>query len=91
MKYRILLSVIIIALLTACGNQTQSSQSDIETPVSVQELKKGSISRLINTTGTAQATYSVELNAEMNGFYNLQTNPSTGRPYKLGDAVKKGS
>jgi hypothetical protein len=26
----------------------------------------------------------------MNGFYNLQTNPSTGRPYKLGDAVKKG-
>jgi len=82
--------VIIIALLTACGNQTQSSQSDIETPVSVQELKKGSISRLINTTGTAQATYSVELNAEMNGFYNLQTNPSTGRPYKLGDAVKKG-
>ncbi|WP_313382176.1 efflux RND transporter periplasmic adaptor subunit [Proteiniphilum saccharofermentans] len=90
MKYRILLSVIIIALLTACGNQTQSSQSDIETPVSVQELKKGSISRLINTTGTAQATYSVELNAEMNGFYNLQTNPSTGRPYKLGDAVKKG-
>ncbi|WP_019538065.1 efflux RND transporter periplasmic adaptor subunit [Proteiniphilum acetatigenes] len=90
MKYRILLSVIVIALLTACGNQTQSSQSDIETPVSVQELKKGSISRLINTTGTAQATYSVELNAEMNGFYNLQTNPSTGRPYKLGDAVRKG-
>jgi hypothetical protein len=26
-------------------------------------IKKGSISRLINTTGTAQATYSVELNA----------------------------
>lgn len=89
MKYRILLSTVIVALLTACGNQPQSSQSDIETPVSVQELKKGSISKLINTTGTAQATYSVELNAEMNGFYGLQTNPSTGRPYKLGDAVKK--
>ena len=26
----------------------------------------------------------------MNGYYTLQTNPSTGRPYKLGDAVKKG-
>ena len=89
MKYRILLSAVIVALLTACGNQPQSSQSDIETPVSVQELKKGSISKLINTTGTALATYSVELNAEMNGFYSLQTNPSTGRPYKLGDAVKK--
>lgn len=89
MKYRILLSTVIVALLTACGNQPQSSQSDIETPVSVQELKKGSISKLINTTGTALATYSIELNAEMNGFYGLQTNPSTGRPYKLGDAVKK--
>lgn len=90
MKYRILLSTAIVALLTACGNQPQGSQSDIETPVSVQELKKGSISKLINTTGTALATYSVELNAEMTGFYALQTNPSTGKSYKLGDAVKKG-
>ena len=90
MKYRILLSTLIIALLTACGNTPQSSQSEIETPVSVQELKKGSISRLINTTGTALATYSTELTAEMNGFYNLQTNSSTGKPYKLGDRVKKG-
>lgn len=63
MKYRILLSTLIIALLTACGNTPQSSQSEIETPVSVQELKKGSISRLINTTGTALATYSTELTA----------------------------
>lgn len=50
----------------------------------------GSISKLINTTGTAYATYDATLNAEMNGYYNLQNNPSTGRPYKLGDAVKKG-
>lgn len=90
MKYRILLSAAIVALLTACGNQPQAGQSDIETPVSVQELKKGSISSLINTTGTAQATYSVELNSETSGYYGLQTNPSTGRPYKLGDAVRKG-
>ncbi|WP_298651225.1 efflux RND transporter periplasmic adaptor subunit [uncultured Proteiniphilum sp.] len=89
MKYRILLSTVMVALLTACGNQPQGGQSDIETPVSVQELKKGSISKLVNTTGTALATYSVELNAEMSGFYGLQTNPSTGKPYKLGDAVKK--
>ena len=80
----------LLALLAACGNTPQGSQNELETPVYVQELKKGSISRLINTTGTATATYSVELNAEMSGFYNLQNNPSTGRPYKLGDAVKKG-
>lgn len=89
MKYRILLSAAIVALLTACGNPPQTGQSDIETPVSVQELKKGSISKLVNTTGTAQATYSVELNAETNGYYGLQTNSSTGKPFKLGDAVRK--
>lgn len=90
MNYKILLLTILIALLTACGDQPQRSQSEIETPVSVVELKKSSISKLINTTGTALATYSVELNAEMSGFYNLQTNPTTGKPYKLGDLVKKG-
>jgi RND family efflux transporter MFP subunit len=90
MKYKSLLSAAIVVLLAACNNQPQSNQNDIETPVSVQELKKGSISKLINTTGTALATYGVELNSEMNGMYQLQNNPQTGKPYKLGDAVKKG-
>lgn len=90
MKYRSLLSMAIVVLLTACNNQPQSNQNDIETPVSVQELKKGSISKLINTTGTAQANFSVELSSEMSGMYKLQVNPRTGKPYKLGDAVKKG-
>jgi RND family efflux transporter MFP subunit len=56
----------------------------------VQELKKGSISKLINTTGTAQSTYGAELNSETSGMYKLQNNPRTGKPFKLGDAVKKG-
>jgi RND family efflux transporter MFP subunit len=90
MKYKSLLSAATVVLLAACNNQPQSNQNDIETPVSVQELKKGSISKLINTTGTALATYSVELNSEMSGLYKLQNNPKTGKPYKLGDAVKKG-
>lgn len=90
MKYKILFATVMVALFAACGNPPQSGQSEIETPVSVQELKMGSISKLINTTGTAYATYDATLNAEMNGYYNLQNNPSTGRPYKLGDAVKKG-
>jgi len=75
----------------ACTNQPQSTPSDIETPVSVRELKPtSSISRLIPTSGTAMATFSLDLNSEMSGKYHLQTNPRTGRPYKLGDAVKKG-
>jgi len=77
-------------LVTACNNQPQTGPNDIETPVSVRELKLSSISKLLNTSGTAQATYSVDLNSEMSGKYRLQTNPRTGNPFKLGDSVKKG-
>jgi RND family efflux transporter MFP subunit len=81
---------LICLLFSACNNQPQGSQNDIATPVSVQELKKGSISKLINTTGTAQPTYGVDLNSQMSGNYRLQVNPRTGKPFKLGDKVDKG-
>jgi RND family efflux transporter MFP subunit len=91
MKYnKIITTVLFACLLTACNNQQQNVQNEIATPVSVTELKKGSISKLINTTGTAQAIFSVELTAQMSGTYQLQTNPATGKPFKLGDRVSKG-
>jgi len=90
MKYKSLLIAAIVVLFAACNNQPQNSPSDIEIPVSVKEIQKGSISRLINTTGTAMATYGVELNSEMSGLYRLQNNPGTGKPFKLGDKVRKG-
>ena len=74
----------------ACNNQPQTSQNEIATPVSVIELKKGSISKLINTTGTAQPMSGVELNSMMSGSYMLQINPRTGKLFKLGDRVDKG-
>ncbi|MDR2385652.1 MAG: efflux RND transporter periplasmic adaptor subunit [Tannerella sp.] len=79
-----------VVALAACRNQPQSNQNDIETPVSVLEIKKGSVSKLINTSGTAQSINGVELNSETTGLYRLQTNGRTGKPFKLGDAVKKG-
>ncbi len=83
--------LLLVALcLAACNNQPQGSQNDIATPVSVVELKKGSISKLINTTGTAQPTFGVELNSLMSGRYQLQVNPRIGKPFKLGDKVDKG-
>ena len=84
------LSIVLCIGLVACNTQPQSNQSEIETPVSVKELKNGSINRLINSTGTALATYAVELNSEMTGTYKLHANPRTGKPFKLGDTVKKG-
>jgi RND family efflux transporter, MFP subunit len=77
-------------VLVGCSTQPQSSQNEIETPVSVQELKLGSIDKLINSSGNAFSTYSINLTSEMAGDYYLQTNPRTGKPFKLGDEVKKG-
>ena len=63
MKYTITFFLWLSLLVTGCNNQPQNAPSDIATPVSVIELKKGSISKLVNTTGTAQPTYGVTLNA----------------------------
>ncbi|MDR0973565.1 MAG: efflux RND transporter periplasmic adaptor subunit [Prevotellaceae bacterium] len=83
-------SFLAIFLLTACTIQPGGGQTDIATPVSVVELKKGSISKYFNTTGSANPTMGVQLNSLMTGNYRLLTNPKTGKPYKLGDAVVKG-
>ena len=58
--------------------------------MSRQKREKGSSMKVINTTGTAQATCDVALNSEMSGMYQLQKNPRTKQPYKLGDKVQKG-
>lgn len=78
------------AFLSGCSNKPQGGEIDLATPVSVIELKKGAISKLINTTGTAEPTYGVTLVSEMSGPYALQINPKTGKPFKLGDKVTKG-
>ena len=96
--FKLVLKPVCIALyalcffyLTACTNQPQGATTDIETPVSVRELKPASsISQFYPTSGTALSTFSVDLNSEMSGLYQLQTNPRTGRPFKLNDAVRKG-
>ena len=90
MKYTITSLLLFVLLTAGCNNQPQNTQNDIATPVSGTKLKKGSISKLVNTTGTAQPTYGVTLNSEMSGLYKLQTNPRTGKPFKLGDIVSKG-
>jgi len=82
-------TILLVVLATGCADRQQGAQNDIATPVTVKELKKGSINKLINTTGTAMSTYSVELSSLMSGIYHLQTNPKTGKPFKLGDRVSK--
>ena len=74
----------------SCNNQPQSESTELAVPVSIENVKKSSISQFINTTGTAKAIYETALTSEVTGKYNLQTNPATGKPFKLGDKVKEG-
>ncbi len=63
--------------------------TDIEVPVSVEEIGLKSIEEFVVTTGTVKATKEVILKSETPGFYRLAVNPQTSRPYALGDIVKK--
>ncbi len=74
----------------SCNNQPQAESTELAIPVSVENVRKQSISQYINTTGTAKAIYETTLNSEVSGKYHLQTNPATGKPFKLGDKVKEG-
>jgi membrane fusion protein (multidrug efflux system) len=80
----------ILLAMVSCNNRQQAETTDLASPVSVEDIRKQPIEKYINTTGTAKATQEVTLSTEMAGFYSLQNNPVTGRPFKLGDKVKAG-
>lgn len=77
-------------LLLSCNRQTETVETDLAIPVSVMDIKTGTIETYVNTTGTVLATHETELTSEMAGIYRPATNPSTGKPFKLGDQVKNG-
>jgi RND family efflux transporter MFP subunit len=88
-KLLLLMAAVGVAAVS-CNNQTSSESTELAVPVSVENVKKSSISQYINTTGTAKSMYETALTSEVSGKYNLQINPATGRAFKLGDKIKEG-
>jgi RND family efflux transporter MFP subunit len=82
--------IALVGVLTACNNQPSSTTTELADPVSVADIKPGSIEKVINTTGTLNATKKTVLNTEMTGKYRLLINPRTKRPFALGDIVENG-
>lgn len=78
-------------ILLSCNSNQGNSASETTTPVWVEDVKYRSIEEYITTTGTAKAAKTIEISSENNGDYYLQTNPKTGRPYRLGDIVEAGA
>jgi membrane fusion protein, multidrug efflux system len=82
--------IALIGASTACNNQPTNTTTELAVPVSVSDIKPKSIEKIINTTGTLNATKKTVLNTEMTGKYKLLTNPRTHRPFALGDLVENG-
>lgn len=88
--HQIVALVALLGAATACNNQQQNTTTELAVPVSVSDIKPGSIEKVINTTGTLNATKTTVLKTEMTGKYRLLTNPRTRRPFALGDVVENG-
>lgn len=90
MKRNIIIIAVLILVLSGCRNQDQNLVADVEIPVSVRELKPGSIEEYVNTTGTVVPNGETELKAEIPATYFLENNPRTGKPWQMGDKIKAG-
>ncbi|WP_320168221.1 efflux RND transporter periplasmic adaptor subunit [Mangrovibacterium marinum] len=92
MNIKTLTPLAFFALLTlaACNNQSSNAETDVAIPVSVEDIKPGSIEQTISTTGTVTASAEAILTTETSGDYMLKVNPQTGRKFALGDKVRKG-
>jgi RND family efflux transporter MFP subunit len=91
MKKSIFIIAAAILALTACRNQEQNLNADVEIPVSVENIKLKSIEEFINTTGTAFPKGEILLKSKITASYYLEKNPETGRFWQLGDKIKAGA
>lgn len=81
---------LLMTFFWSCSKEQSNIQTEIKIPVSVVSIRPQSISRFIETTGTIYSSKEASMKAELGGIYNIQINPSTGKPFALGDAVKAG-
>lgn len=83
-------SLLVIIGLSACNSDSNKFNTDVPVNVSVTEVKKQSIEQSLITTGSILPVLETNIKNELAAYYHLQTNPKTGKPYKMGDKVSKG-
>ncbi len=88
---RITLLLIVLSVFASCDSGEDGVDVEVAVPVSVEEMVLGPIEEFVTATGTVNASMEVTITAETGGEYNLQDNPETGRPFALGDIVRKGT
>lgn len=91
MKNGVFILVISLLAFTSCRNKDQNLNSDVEIPVSVEDIKLRHIGEYISTTSTVYPKGDIVLKSRITATYFLEKNPETGRNWQLGDKVKAGS
>lgn len=75
-------------IVVSCNNSQNNQANEPVIPVSVVNVTSASIEKVINTNGTVYPMQKAEFKSEISGIYKLNTNPKTGKKYRLGDLVK---
>ncbi len=78
-----------IVLFASCRNEQATQGADVSVPVTVNDVATMPIFKTVSINGTVNPTSTSEISTEAEGRYRLAVNPRTGRPYKMGDRVKK--
>jgi RND family efflux transporter MFP subunit len=90
MNRKILITLFVSAAIVSCNRKQDELGKDITIPVSVMEVKAGSIEKYIDFTGNVKPVKEVQIKSEISAHYRLLINPSSGKSYSLGDLVKDG-
>lgn len=85
-----ILLIILTSAFYSCNQGNESSGKDIILPVSVIEIKPGSMKKFVSVTGTVKPRKEAQIKSEISGVYSLLRNPSTGKLFSLNDQVKAG-
>ena len=91
MKHIVYPALSILLLFLGCGSPETQTDTNIEVPVSVEEITLKPIEEFVTATGTVEAAGDVMIKSETAGFYRRAVNPETSKPYAFGDFVKKDS
>jgi membrane fusion protein (multidrug efflux system) len=82
--------ILMVFILMACMEDEAEGEAEIPVPVTVEQIRLKPIQSYVFATATISALKEAELRSETEGVYQLQINSQTGRPFALGDAVRKG-
>lgn len=84
---RFLYLLLLGLLFSSCTESDIGDDMEISIPVSIQEVKLGTIEEFITTTATVYAIKNTILTSEIEGIYRPSQNPRTQKAFGVGDKV----